>query len=788
MRQLTPWRMQPPEVGGAEVTYGYPGETQSDEFHLRDYWKMVVRRRRLLVVVFFAVFLFGAYLTFAEIPMYTAGATLKIEPHNPAIMQLQELVALQAGGGGTYDYYQTQFALLTSRPLAARVIKELGLEDDPIFSADLRAPMARLIDWPISLLSSTISSLLGLIRTPIEEELGQPKDPEYEFGVHPGFIGRYLSFLMVDPIPNTRLVQIVFTTPDATLSQKLANIHSATFIRTTLETRFEMTGEARDFLEKKLAELKESVQTSEKKLQHFRQTHGVVSMQGNENLVIERMININNRLTEAQTRRIELESLSKTLENRNARNLSEIIDNQLIQQLKTTILTLEGEHTRHAATFTPEHPRVQELNRQIADAQQRLNREVNTIVRKIGADHKAALAKEKGLQEEAQRQQEAALRLKEVGVDYGVLQADVESSRTLHDSILRRLHETTLSNDVPVTNIQISERAERPLTQSSPDAGRNLILAAACGLFLGIGLVFFLEYIDPRMSTPEDVWQATSVPTLGIIPHQRFLPRSIIREENLSLIAPVRKFMHQWVIDRFPHNQELMVKHHPLSIISESFRTIRTALLFSQDENPPQVVLLSSAHPGEGKTVTTLNLAAALAQGGNRVVVIDADLRKGRCHTVLGRPNHRGLSHVLSGRASLDESIQATPVSDMYFLPRGEMTLNPTELLGSYKMQEVIEYLRRWFDFVLIDTAPAIVVSDASVLSRLCDGVLLVVRGQRTTADSARRLVERLQTVRAPILGVVLNGVDIRGPDYADYRQYYNSYYASPQPPGEMAS
>jgi len=214
-------------------------------------------------------------------------------------------------------------------------------------------------------------------------------------------------------------------------------------------------------------------------------------------------------------------------------------------------------------------------------------------------------------------------------------------------------------------------------------------------------------------------------------------------------------------------------------VISESYRSIRTALLFSQPETPPQTVLFTSPGPGEGKTVTTLNLAVALAQSGKSVLLIDADVRKGRCHRLLHRPNDRGLSNLLSGNLTLEESLQETAVPGLSLLPRGVVPPNPPDLLGSNKMKEVIGMLRNRFEFILLDASPVIGITDAELLSAFCDGVVLVMHSQKTSKFSARQALQTLESVRANILGVVLNGVDLRNPDYASYRYYYSSYYAS---------
>ncbi|MEW6299707.1 MAG: polysaccharide biosynthesis tyrosine autokinase [Thermodesulfobacteriota bacterium] len=786
MQQISPWRMQRlPNTVDAEVV----SQSESEEFHLRDYLKMVLKRRRVVVLVFLAVLGLGGYLTFSQTPFYTASATLKIDPQDPGVIQLHELLAGQGGGGAAFDYYETQFALLKSRPLAARVIAELDLASDRAFTQRIPPNLLEwLQSWAFGLLHTTFATITDLIQSlsseqeePVPDE-GSPQAGEatgFQYSVDPGLISRYLRFLEVNPVKNTRLVKIVFTTPSPRLSQQLANTHAETFIRTTLETRFELTKEAREFLEKKLAELEVKVRRAEEALQRFRQTHGVVSLEGNENLVVERMVDLNKRLTEARTRRIELESLYKTVENRDARYLSEIIDNSVIQQLRTSILNLEAERARLSTTFMPSHPRLVELDEQLREARRRVEREIGNVVRKIESDYGAARAREAALEAEATRQQQAALGLKELGVQYSVLQAEAESNRTLHGSVLKRLHETTMSNDAPISNIQVVEYAENPQFPSSPQTQRNLLLAMACGLFLGVGLALFLEYMDASVSTPQDVWQAAALPTLGVVPHLKSLRSRGLGYGYLPVPSPSRWLARRASTTDQSFAQELIVSHHPFSIVSESYHTLCTTLLFSQPENPPRVILFTSAQPGDGKTVTTINMAIALAQAGNTVVVVDADLRKGKCHTLLGLENHHGLSNVLSGKLPVEEGVQKVVVPGLSLLTRGILYPNPTALLAVSRMKEVIASLRQRFDFVLIDSPPAIAISDAAILSQLCDGVSLVLRAHTTSIETLQRLVERLEAVRAPILGVILNGIDLRTPDYVDYQHYYSSYYDS---------
>lgn len=779
MQHISSSRVQHlPETAGP----GYVYAPETREPHLRDYIKMLRKRQRLVIVVFLLVFGLGVYITFSQTPLYAARAILKIDPQDPGVIQLHEILAAQSQGAIS-PFDETQLVLLRSRPLAARVITELGLESNSSFTQ--RIPpniLQQALSWVLGSVRAVLTYVVDLLRSsppPQEKHAAAGGEERLEPRVPPGLVSRYLSFLTVSPIKNTRLVEIQFTTPNPKLSQRLADAHAEAFIRTSLETRFELTKEAREFLEKKLAELGKKVRQGEDALQQFRQTHGVVSLEGSENLVVERMVELNRRLTEARARRIELESLYHVIENRNQRTLSEVIDNNVIQQLKTTILNLEAQYTQLAATFTPSHPRLVEINEQIREARRRMDREVDNVVRKIQSDYGAARAREEALQAEAEQQQKAAIDLKEVGAQYRVLQTEADSNRALHENVLKRLNETTLSNDVPVSNIQITQPAERPQIPSSPLVERNLLLTITVGLFLGCGLALFLEYMDSNLHTPEDVWQAAAVPTLGVVPHLRAFRRQVSGRGRLLTPFPVRQLAHRSGIKNGVSSSELIVSYHPFSLLAESYYSICSSLLYGQKENAPQTILVTSARPGDGKTITTLNLAIALAQDGRNVVVVDADLRKGKCHAFLGIENHRGLTNVLTGRLTLEEGVQKTALPGLSLLTRGITPLNPMSLLGSPQMQAVLETLQQRFDFVLIDSPPAILLSDAAVLSQLCDGVLLVVRAQTTTSETARRLVEQMAAVHAPILGVVLNGVDIRTPDYADYIHYYKSYYSS---------
>ena len=774
MNDLSPWRIRR-LAGNDEIQPEFSQASEPDEIPLSYYWDILVKRRNVILSIFLVVFAAGAYFALSATTLYTATATIKIEPQTPRVTGVGELQPLEFGR--EYDYHKTQFALLQSRALAARVVTGLDLEANKTFTdANIVTPnpVPYVMSWmfrPLRFLSSYIAPLFkSESKTeesyPTQQAAGSDK-LEPELKVFPGLIDRYLGFIAVAPICQTRLVSVQFTTPDPALSQALANAHVQAFMRMSEEGRFSLTQVAQEFLEQKKTELQQKLEESEGELNRFERANNVLSVGQGQNIVVDRLVDLNKQLTAARAQRIDAESLYQTVQNRSYQDLTEVMRQGLVQQLKGNLATLEAENARLATTFKPDHPRIQQLNHQITEARQALNNEVVNVVQGIRSNYAAALAKERALESEAQKQQQDALKLRELGVQYTVLQEEVKANRALYESVLKRLSETSIVNDVAVSNMQIVEKAVKPSYPSGPNVPLYLLASIVSGLFLGIAAAFVREFFDSTIGTPEKVWRSVGLGTLGAVPHVKFLSRPTYRERQIE----GRKQAARPPASPVPA-KELITDHGPLSIMNEAYRTIRTFLLLSQADKPPQVILLTSPSPGEGKTVTSLNLAIALARDGHTVLLVDADMRKGCCHNRLGLTNNRGLSNVLTGGLLLDEGIQDTPVSGLSLLSRGVPPPNPSELLGSRRMKDILKELRQRFEFILIDSPPVIALSDAAILSVITDGVVLVFDGQRTSTASAQKAVELLDTLRVRFLGVILNAVNLDNPAYSYHRTY----------------
>ncbi len=745
---LSPYQIIPNEPPPA---FGATGG--ADETHLRDYWRVVAKHRWVIGLFCLIVVTTTAFITFTTERTYTAETELQIDKQAPRVTKIEEVMQPNVFGPEKYDYYQTQFRILESRTLAASVIKDLGLESDPRFLGGAQP----------GLLRRAFGALRGLFTSATKV------DPDsLELGVDPRLIDLYLDLLEIEPVKNSRLVKIRFSTHDPVLSAQIANAHASAYIKEGMENRFHTTAEAQQFLESKLADLKQKVESSEAALNRYREKYHIISLDGRENLVVDRLDDLNKRLTMAQAERIQYESQYRLIRQRNYEDLPAVIENPLIQRLKQSLAALEAKYALLSEKFKPAYPEMIQVRGEVDAARGRLEAEIHKVVAGIVSTYMAAKGREDALRQQLDEQKRAALDLKENSVDYNMLKRDVDTSHTLYESTLARMKETTVADSLKFSNVTVVDKAEVPLYPSRPKRTLNLILSLIAGLAMGTGLAFFFEYLDNTLKTTEEVERFIRVPALGLVPS--FAPAAKPREpEGVGVPA--------LTADGLP--RELVTLHHRRSVVSEAYRTIRTAILLSRADNPPRLLLVTSGQAGEGKTVTAVNTAITLAQSGARVLIVDADMRRPRCHRVLGMENGHGLSTLLTGQGDLRDAVKPTSIENLFFVASGPVPPDPAELVGSVKMRETLDLLREGFDYVLIDSPPVLPVTDGVLLATMVEGVVLVARGQQTPKDVVRKARERLDYARANILGVVLNNVNVNSGDYHYHNRYTYSYYGT---------
>jgi len=707
-----------------------------------DYWRIIKKRRWLITGVFLVVVLTAALVISIMTPIYTAETTLLIDPVDRQVVNIKQVIS-EPQSLEEHDYYPTQYEMLKSRSLIARVIRDQTLYGHPAFRKYTTASGSGFLGWSENLFSSADA---------------------VSNGTYPKLTKIYLErILEIKPLKNSRMVTISISTPDRELSARLANAHAAAYIDETLNIRSKANKDALRFLTARLGDLKSRLQNSEVALNNFRRQRGIVSLDEKENTIVNRLADLNKSLTEAEVERISLEAQAALIRSRQYHSLPAVINNSLIQNLKNQLSQLDAEYANLDTLYTQAHPKMIQLKAQIEETRRKLEKEVVSVVGGIESAYLGSLAKERNLRDAAERQKSVALNLKDAAVEYAVLAREVDTNRQLYDNVFHRVKEIGVSTELNASNVTVIDGAVPPIKPSKPKVWLYLLVSAFVGLTGALGLALFREYLDNTLQTPEDIERYLHLPSLAAIPDFSRLNGQTLPEKIAAELLPVpSKFRNQ-----------LLISQHPHSIISEAYSMLQTSILFSRAGDPPRTILFASANPGEGKTVTVLNTGIALARTGAFVLIIDADLRSSRCHKLLGLEIEQGLTEVLTGQEDVYNVMQPTGIDFLSLLASGMTPEAPAALLGSSKMQSLLMEMRTDFAFILIDSSPIMPVTDAVRLATLVDGVILVVNSQTTPNHVVKEAYNRLSYARANILGVLLNQVDMNDQKISDYYPRY---------------
>jgi capsular exopolysaccharide synthesis family protein len=423
-----------------------------------------------------------------------------------------------------------------------------------------------------------------------------------------------------------------------------------------------------------------------------------------------------------------------------------------------------------------------ELKRHEKEVERQLLAEVEQEAGAVRARYDAATEREEALRRKMAHLEEAAIDLRDVGARYDLLKNDVDTARALHESLLRQQMETAVNAELAASNVRVVERAEVPRGASKPRLPFNLTLGMIAGMVVAAGAVLLCDYFDSSVKSSEEVEGFLQLPTLATIPNFALARRA---SPHAALPGNGNGKGHangNGKGDRHPfapsgQAADLIVLSEPKSPAAEAFRTLRTAVLFSAPAAPPKIIMMTSAGMSEGKTVSSLNLATSLAEAGSRVLLVDVDLRRPNCHRALGIDNDRGLSSFLAGQLEFESVVRDLGTPRIFFVPAGPTPPNPAELVGSARMRETLEDLREAYDFVILDSPPVLPVTDAVVLGREADGVVLVVKGYDTPRELVRRARDQLLQANVHLLGAVVNNVDLHWGDHYFYSRYFGPYY-----------
>lgn len=703
-------------------------ETPLDLLH---YWRILLKHRWAILTVTLVLTTVVAIVNFRAQPVYEARVRVEVESEEP---QVQSLNDLYRGLPSDEVFLRTQVQVLESDSLAWETFQQLDLAENPEFApSGKRSPGSRLEEQTL-------------------------------------LVGAFRDHLKVDWVKNSRMLEVSFESRNPRLAAEVANALVSNYEEYNFRKRYNATRQASGWMEQQLDELKAKVEKSQQAMVDYERQNLIVNVGEKQNVEEQRLAQLSNDFTNAQSQRLEKESLYELVRSSEAQ-VAFVAQSEVLGRLEEKYADLESQLTDAEGQYGPNFPKVLRLKGQVEQLESLIEKERKRIVARIRNDYMAALGRERLLANALAQEKEKVGRLNQLLIQHNLLKREFDTNQQLYDNLLQHLKDATVSAGLRATNIHVVDPALPPPAPVRPKKKQNIAMGLLGGLAVGVILALLAEVLDSSVKSPEDIERLISVPTLAVIP----------KALSDGAKGSWRKRGRDQEAESKPA-VELTVLKKPGSPLAESYRTLRTAILLSTPRHPPQVLLVTSSHPNEGKSCTSLNLALTLAQRGGRVALIDGDLRKPGVAALLGLANGKGLSSVLTGAHALEEAMQnLDTLPNLTILPGGPRPPNPADLLSSPGMKELLAVLRERFDHVVVDSPPVLLVTDATILSTFVDGVVVVVESGVTLRSTILRAHKVLGSAGGKILGVVLNKMASSQDGYygdssaAGYYHYYDT-------------
>jgi len=707
----------------------YTTRPESDDVGLAEIFSVLRRRAWLLVAVVVPALVIAVAAITLLPPRYTAEVLIMIEPDGSKnIVSLESVVA---GLSGDAESVQSEAYVLQSRALADRVVQKLGLDSDAEFNG-------RLADGKTAEVSAVAYS-----------------------GVIDSFQGR----LEVVPLENSRVIAVRFTSLSADKASLIANTLANEYLQSRLETKFELTQRANTWLAQRIAELRDRVTEAEGAVENARESLGLLEGDG-VTLASQELAELNTKLVVARSERAEaqasLQELERALRSRGGADaVGRVLDSPLIQSLREQQAEVERRVAELSTELGDKHPRMIQLRAESAELDQRIESETNKIVAGLRNELGSARARENSLQQSLDEIKERVTVANQNDIELRALEREAEANQALLGTLLARQQETLSQEDLSFQqpDASIFSPADVPSEPSFPKPALIVGLALIASAVLGLVLVLILELLDGGFRSGEQFEHATGVPSIGFVPLTR-------KPDDYKTLAGY-------------------VAGRPASAFGEAMRTLSWSLKLAFPDEPPRVVLVTSSLPGEGKTTVASAMATSQSRAGQRVVLVDADIRRAGCHNVTGVDREPGLTNLLAGEVELDQVLAVSEWSGLEVIPAGTPSPHAPNLLGSQKMADLLHQLSGRFDLVVIDSPPLMAAADARILSRLADATVLMVRWGKTRRPVVRLAVRQLQAAGARLAGGLLTMVDVnRNAKYSygdsgNYSGDLEKYYAS---------
>jgi capsular exopolysaccharide synthesis family protein len=732
-----------------------PGSSQP--VHLLDRLAAVFKHRRLAGAAFIIVVGLMMMQTYSQVPMYRTSSRVMIQDERT--LAVGNLNANDPAFWEDSDpYFNTQYSILRSRGLARRVVHRLQLQNHPLFNGT--APRRQGIGTAISQLRRKVSGAVqSLLRGSSPTSLAERPSPD-EGAAEAALVSQFLGGLRVVPEAKTRLVEIVYESSDPQFAMLAATAVAEEYAAQNLELRLATYQKNLRWLNEEVAKQEQKVSDAEGALTQYREAKNALSLGDRQNITVARLNALNDTVTRQRTERLQKEATYNQLKGIDP--ASDVADgfpvvgaSPGVVEAKNRLTDLLADRARLSARYLPGHPEMQKLDVQIKNARETLVAQRARVIEGVRNDYQTAVAQERSFAASLDQQKNEAMDLERKSGGYVVLQRQADSDRQLWQSLLQQQKELQVVSNSRSNNVQVMDRAEMPGAPFSPNTRREWFTAMMAGMLVAFGLAFGIVYLDDTVKTPEDISKRLALPLLGLVP--------AIKGSRVPLLS-----------ETVPHD------------FGEAFRSLRTSLVFTAGTGHARVIAVTSSQPLEGKTTTACNLATALALGGSRVLLIDADMRRPGLHQIMRVENQNGLSQLLVGQSRVREAIQRTNEPNLFVITAGRTPPNPSELLASERMKRFLENLSNGpFDWVLLDTPPVLAVTDAVVLAGSVSAVVFVVGSEMTRRVHAERALATLRAGKPRSIGAVLNRVDFDRNKYYYSRYYghnYKSYYGSATP------
>ena len=718
--------IQQPDKAGMQ-RLACDGAPLQEELLLPELGRMLRTRRSLIVGCVLTCLLLSLLYILVRSSRYEATARIEVSPVGTNSMGLDELTSRMLSPSDTSIQLQSAVTVLESNTVALAVIQQVKLAERKDFAGRwTQPPGTRVAD-----LSPEVRDKLLL---------------------------RFQKNLDVEIVPKTDIIAVQFRAKDPKLAADVVNATVSSYAERNFRSSYDSASQVSNWLSRQMDDLKLKANQAQEKLAALQKQRGLIGVDETDNIVTDKLKELDEQLTTAESDRIVKEARYRISGSGNPELIASTVPEPTLQVLRSQQAQLRVDYARLSTKFGDGYPKLAELGNEMSQVDSAINAELKNLAERYKNEYLAAADTEKMLRAKFEEQKQKAFDLNQGAAQYAILKHEVDATQDLHETLQLKLQQAGIVAGLASANIGVVEPGQVPSEPVDPRPVLDLALGLGAGLVLGVLSAVALEALDTTVRTGEEVESACGLPTLAVIPQFSLGDRTARRNRRPApgQAVPLR----------------LIAYRQPQSHAAESYRTLRTSLLLQSGASPPQVLVVTSSMPAEGKTLTAVNCATVLAQQGAKVLLVDSDLRQPSLHHAFNLPQDPGLTGILAGICPAEQATrQAERLPSLSLLSAGAASPCPAEMLASRTMLDLLDHWRLLYDHIVLDTASASMFTDAVVLGAHADAVLLVARAGATTKYSLRHTRDLLQRASVNIAGVVLNGMDKK---YA--RSYYRPY------------